>query len=239
VPKLSRRHFVATGAASIGVTALLPLNQAHAATVVRSNVNTPAGQAMLKKYAQAVKIMKAKPHGDPLSWQFQWYTHAVPSNTTKTAQLQSVYGPNPSPNKSLATLMWNTCQAHFNAASEPFFLPWHRMYVCFFENIIRKVINDPTFALPYWNYTVPAGFSIPAQFRMPNDPVFGALFQANRRQPVNAGQAIFTGMGAASDLSPASALGQAQYLPVGAIPGFNQALDQGLHGNVHVFVALP
>jgi tyrosinase len=230
----SRRRFVAAGLGAV----TLPLlgNEARAATVIRSNVNTPAGLAMLNKYAQAVKLMKAKPHGDPLSWQFQWYTHAVPSNTTKAAQLQAIYGPNPSPNKTLATAMWNTCQAHFNPAAEQFFLPWHRMYVCFFESIIRKVINDPGFALPYWNYTVPAGFSIPPQFRMANDPVFGALFQANRRQPVNAGQPIFTGMGAPGDLSPASALGQAQYLPAGAVPGFNQALDQGLHGNVHVFV---
>ena len=238
--RLSRRRFVATGIAGVGAIALPPfVTGAQAATVVRSNVASPAGLAMLKKYAQAVKLMKARPHGDPLSWQFQWYTHAVPSNTTKPAQLLAVYGPNPSPQKALASLMWNTCQAHFNPANEPFFLPWHRMFVCFFEHIIRKVLNDQTFALPYWDYSVPAGFAIPAQFRMPNDPLFGPLFQANRRSVVNAGQPIFSGIGAASDLSPAGALGQTQYLPSGAIPGFNQQLDQNLHGNVHVFVGGP
>jgi tyrosinase len=235
--KLSRRRFVASGIAAAGATAFPPLvTEAQAAMVVRSNVASAAGLAMLKKYAQAVKLMKAKPHGDPLSWQFQWYTHAVPSNTTKAAQLLAVYGPNPSPHKALATLMWNTCQAHFSPANEPFFLPWHRMFVCFFEHLIRKVLNDPTFALPYWDYSVPAGFAIPAQFRMQNDPTFGPLFQPNRRSVVNTGQPIFSGIGTASDLSPASALAQANYLPSGAIPGFNQALDQGLHGNVHVFV---
>jgi tyrosinase len=37
-------------------------------------------------------------------------------------------------------------------------------------------------------------------------------------------------------ISVRRALAQTSYLPVGANPGFNQALDQGLHGNVHVFV---
>ena len=55
------------------------------------------------------------------------------SNTTKTAAINQIFGAGSSPQKTLATAMWNTCQAHFNSANEPFFLPWHRMYVCFFE----------------------------------------------------------------------------------------------------------
>ena len=44
---------------------------------------------MLKKYAQAVKLMMALPPSDPLSWTFQWYTHAVPTNTTKAAAISA------------------------------------------------------------------------------------------------------------------------------------------------------
>ena len=71
------------------------------------------------------------------------------------------------------------------------------MYVCFFESIIRKVLNDNTFTLPYWNYSVPAGYPLPKEFRMQNDPVWGPLFRPNRRQQVNAGQPIFNGIGLA------------------------------------------
>jgi len=238
VTKLSRRHLVAGGLAGAGAS-LFPgfISEANAATVTRYNLASANGQAMLKKYAQAVKLMMALPPSDPRSWTFQWYTHAVPTNTTKAAAIASIFGAGSSPQKTLATQMWNTCQAHFNPADEPYFLPWHRMYVCYFEQIIRALLKDPTFSLPYWNYSVPAGYPLPKEFRMQNDPLWGPLFRPNRRAVVNAGQPIFNGIGVAMDLNPASALAQANYLPTGnAISGFNLGLDQGVHGNVHVFV---
>src|SRR5262245_21293592 len=98
MPKFSRRKFVATGLAGVGVSAIPVFTQeAHAAPLTRYNLMSPNGQAILKKYAQAVKIMMATPPTSPLSWTFQWYTHAVPSNTTKTAQLNAIFGPGSSP----------------------------------------------------------------------------------------------------------------------------------------------
>src|SRR5262249_32330707 len=154
---------------------LLPVavREANAAAFVRYNLASANGQAMLKKYAAAVKSMMALPPSNPLSWTFQWDTHAVPTSTTKAAALNTIFGPGSSPNKTLATAMWNTCQGHFATADEPYFLPWHRMYVCYFEEIIRAVLKDPKFTLPYWNYTVPAGFAVPKEFRLPNDPLWG------------------------------------------------------------------
>ena len=212
--KFSRRHLVTAGIAGAGA-GVLPgfIDEAHAAPQTRFNLSSPNGQIMLKKYAQAVKLMMAFPASNPLSWTFQWYTHAVPSNTTKAAAITATFGPNPSPQKALAQAMWSTCQAHFNPADEPYFLPWHRMYVCFFEAIIRAVLKDKAFTLPYWNYSVPAGYPLPKEFRMQNDPTWGPLFRPNRRAVSNAGQPIFNGMGSAMDLSPASALAQPSYLP--------------------------
>ena len=232
---LSRRHLVVSGLAAAG-TSLLPgaINEANAAVSIRYNLASANGQAMLKKYAQAVKLMMALPPSNPLSWTFQWYTHAVPTNTTKAAQLALIF-PNPSPAKTLATAMWNTCQGHFAASGEPYFCPWHRMYVCAFEEIIRAVLHDQSFTLPYWNYTSAAAYALPQQFRMQNDPLWGPLFRPNRNASSNAGQPIFTGQGSASDLSASPAMSQNSYLPVGAVSGFNQTLDFGLHGNVHVF----
>jgi tyrosinase len=234
---LSRRHLVVSGLAGAGAS-LLPgsVREANAATFTRYDLASPNGQAMLKKYAEAVKLMMALPPSNPHSWTFQWYTHAVPTNTTKSAAINQIFGPNPSPNKTLATDMWDTCQGHFASADEPYFLPWHRMYVCFFEEIIRTVLKDPKFTLPYWNYSVPAGYAVPKEFRLPNDPLWGPLYRKNRNQTSNAGQPIFTGRGPASTLSPAPALSEATYLPSGVKSGFNQTLDFGLHGTVHVDV---
>jgi tyrosinase len=235
--KLSRRHLVAGGLAGAGAS-VFPgfIREANAAASVRYNLASANGQAMLKKYAQAVKIMMALPPSDPLSWVFQWYTHAVPTNTTKAAALSLIFGRNPSSTKSLATAMWNTCQGHFAASGEPYFLPWHRMYVCYFEEIIRAVLKDPKFSLPYWNYSTRTGYPIPKEFRMQNDPLWGPLYRPDRRSVVNAGQPIFNPSNSASDLSTAPAMGQTSYLPVGVVQGFNETLDSGLHGNVHVFV---
>jgi|SRR6516225_3211906 len=148
--KISRRGFLAAGAVA-GVTATPLLGRSAQAQAVpppgpqpipgpipplpllrvRYNVASPQGQANLTKYRQAVQLMMNTPSGSPLSWLFQWYTHWVRGDSTKNAQLNAIFGPNPSPQKTLATQMWNTCQAHANAGGpdEWFFLPWHRMYV--------------------------------------------------------------------------------------------------------------
>jgi len=53
-------------------------------------------------------------------------------------------------------------------------LPWHRVYLVYFERICRKLSGDDTFALPYWNWnTHPA---IPDPFWDTSSP----LYDANR-----------------------------------------------------------
>jgi hypothetical protein len=111
------------------------------------------------------------------------------------------------------------------------------MYVFFFEQIIRNVLHDPTFTLPYWNYSVstPGIHGVmPKEFRMQNDPVFGSLFQANRNPGVNAGNPIDQGQ-PDSPLAT-TALAKCNYKTVGVQQGFCQTLDFPLHGNVHVLV---
>ncbi len=48
----------------------------------------------------------------------------------------------------LAEKIWATCE-HGSAH----FFTWHRMYLYFFERVLREASGDPTFALPYWDYT--------------------------------------------------------------------------------------
>jgi tyrosinase len=57
---------------------------------------------------------------------------------------------------------------HFNHCPHGnwFFLPWHRAYLFYFEQICREMSGDQSFALPYWNWqaqpSVPAPFWAPA-----------------------------------------------------------------------------
>jgi tyrosinase len=55
-------------------------------------------------------------------------------------------------------------QIHFDHCPHGnwWFLPWHRGYLWYFEEIIRKLSGHAEFALPYWNWTT--GPSIPSHF---------------------------------------------------------------------------
>ncbi len=227
---LDRRTFLKV-VASIPLAAWLERDVLAATSpLIRYNVLSTQGQAMLKIYADGVAKMKALPASDPRSWTFQWYIHAVRDDRTKTTELSRIY-PVPGLEKTLASTVWQTCQAHFNHANEPFFLPWHRMYLLRFERIIRKLTNQPTFTLPYWNYsaTGSAHGILPAAFRVSTS----SLFVQNRNASVNAGQPI----DAASPKALATtALLECSYNPQGAAQGFCHALDSGLHGNVHVLI---
>jgi tyrosinase len=75
-------------------------------------------------------------------------------------------------------LNWNRiAQIHvdFCPHGNWFFLPWHRAYLVSFERICRLVLNDPNFALPYWDWT--------AQPRMPSAFVSPTL-PNGRRNPL-------------------------------------------------------
>lgn len=53
----------------------------------------------------------------------------------------------PVPADGFTAKVWGTCQ-HHNLN----FLPWHRMYLYFYEKTLRKHVGDPRFSLPYWDY---------------------------------------------------------------------------------------
>ena len=201
---------------------------------IRYDVASDEGQAMLKLYASAVAAMMARPEGDPLNWSFQWYSDWVRGEldaSGKTSEMARIYGNIPSAARTLAQKMWDGCQAHGPNEDEDFFLPWHRMYVFAFENIIRAVSGDAAFTLPYWDYTDASEFAIPPQFRLANDPVWGSLYRSARNPGVNAGQPISD-----ADTLNLAILSETSYSSNGGDAGFCAGLDNGLHGAVHVSV---
>ncbi len=129
---------------------------------IRYNVNSPEGQVMLQKYARAVEIMKTLPAYDTRSWTWWWNTHWIKgypaflwdlSQKRKKEAIDSL----PPQYRAAAWAVWNGCQAHAHDPSDPehfqqwFFLPWHRLMLHQFEGVIREVLHDDSFTLPYWN----------------------------------------------------------------------------------------
>lgn len=105
-------------------------------------------------YAKAVRVMQQRDRTDPTSWSYQAAIHGTPDPVPPGAP-------------------WNQCQH-----STWYFLPWHRMYLWFFEQVVREAIaeagGDPTgWALPYWNYSdgpQPPVNTLPLAFRVPTLP---------------------------------------------------------------------
>ncbi|KAK3027284.1 hypothetical protein RJ639_041105 [Escallonia herrerae] len=113
------------------------------------------------KYAKAIELMKALP--DPCSFMQQ---ARIPCAYCNGAYTQVGY-----PDKEL--------QVH----NSWLFFPFHRWYLYFFEKIVGKLIGDPTFGIPFWNYDSPGGMKIPAMFADSASPLYGSLRNAGHQPP--------------------------------------------------------
>jgi tyrosinase len=99
-------------------------------------------------YAKAVREMMNRDPDDPTSWVYQSAMHGTYSDEDKPD--------------------WNNCQH-----ASWFFLPWHRMYILAFEQIIRSIVTTTDagpddWALPFWDWT--KNRSLPPAFRQPQMP---------------------------------------------------------------------
>lgn len=120
---------------------------------------------ILEWYAKAITDMQARPVNDPTSWRYQAAIHDyIPAND-----------PNATPGEHLPSdqkRFWRKCQHH-----SWFFLPWHRMYLACFEQIVAATVlklgGPSDWALPYWNYSDsknPDARKLPPAFRAPTLP---------------------------------------------------------------------
>ena len=66
------------------------------------------------------------------------------------------------PNNPLGWTKQATIHNQFCPHANWFFLPWHRAYLAYLEDVCRKLSGDDSFALPYWDWTrnpqIPAPF---------------------------------------------------------------------------------
>jgi hypothetical protein len=154
---------------------------------------------MLAKYGRAIEIMKTLPSYDTRSWTWWWYTHWIKGPPAFLWEFSSEFKKKvidslPPDKRAFAEAVWNGCQAHPYNPADPeqyqqwFFLPWHRLMLKEFEGVIREVLHDESFSLPYWNPVTgnPDDLVVPAVFRDPGSP----LYNGTRWFWVNAGERI-------------------------------------------------
>ena len=167
----SRRQFLKTTGA-VASTALfsgpildfLGVTDDAFAAVVRPNVkNLTAASQTIVSYKKGIAAMQALPPNDPLNWN----------------NFANIHGIGPQP-PSGSNPLWNTCQH-----GQWWFLPWHRMYLWFFERAIQKLSGDNAFTLPFWDYTDPTQRSLPPMFLSPTSG--NVLFIPQRNATINAG----------------------------------------------------
>src|SRR3954470_19180810 len=124
-------------------------------------------------YAKAIqKMQQLNFPADQTSYRYQAFMHGTND------------GPGGGPDG-----VWNMCQHQ-----SWFFFPWHRMYVLWFEHIVRDIVHSQdgpaNWALPYWNWQV--NRALPPAFREHNLPASAGggpnpLFRGDRVAQINAG----------------------------------------------------
>jgi tyrosinase len=137
-------------------------------------------------YAKGIAEMQKRPVTDPTSWRYQAAIHDYVRENDPLAKKGEKMPAD-------SDRFWMQCQHH-----SWFFLPWHRMYLACFEQIVAaavKQLGGPDWALPYWNYSDPDNAyarKVPPAFRSPKlpDGSPNALFVQERAPDCNAGNEI-------------------------------------------------
>jgi len=163
--------------------------------MIRKNIYslTPAEITAIKT---GIAAMKALPVTNKTSWAYQAAIHG----TTLSNNLPS----------------WNSCQH-----GTQFFYSWHRMYLYFFERILRAKSGSADLTLPYWNYQTNA--ALHPDYR--NSAAGNTLYDGTRNSSINNGGSLGPG--------PMTSINNA----LNHIPFYDfQGAIEGPHGSIHVAI---
>src|SRR5271157_1500356 len=147
-----------------GVPFLTPFTRPSVATL---------SSAQIASLRHGIQVMMSRPVTDPTSYRFQANIHGTYDTPTTPEEMAS----------------WNQCEH-----GSFYFFSWHRMYLYFFDRILRAAAGDPNLVLPYWDWTDPAQRTLPLPFRQPADAT-NSLFitsPAGRPAALNAGTAFLS-----------------------------------------------
>ena len=108
-----------------GVPFLQPFTRPSVATL---------SSAQIASLRHGIQVMMSRPVTDPTSYRFQANIHGTYDTPTTPEEMAS----------------WNQCEH-----GSFYFFSWHRMYLYFFDRILRAAAGDPSLVLPYWDWTDP------------------------------------------------------------------------------------
>jgi hypothetical protein len=179
------------------VQAIPPVNRPifPRACAVRPNINSLSA-AQLSALKTGVQVMMGRPASDPTSWTYQAAMHATYATPVQP--------------------LWNGCQH-----GTIHFLSWHRLFIYYFERILRKASGSPGLMLPYWDWTANRAMPAPFTDSTPGNP----LYTAHRGAGINTGSPLPT-----SAVNYSAAIGDFPY------SAFSSDLVGTPHGAVHVAI---
>jgi hypothetical protein len=123
----------------------------------------------------------------------------------------------------VAQQIWATCQHSGGPGQQAVnFFGWHRMYLYYFERVLRWAASDDTLRLPYWDYTDPTQLALPAEFRAAS----AVTYDEKRSPGMNAGTSSLR----SGSTNVNAWLRNADYLK------YELGIEQGVHGYVHCTV---
>lgn len=120
-------------------------------------------QSYIAKYSKAVSMMRALGPDHPWNHMQQANIHCAYCNGAYNMPGYNV-----------------TIQVH----GSWLFLPFHRMYMYFYERILGKLIGDDDFAISFWNWDHPDGMMIPQMFTDPNSSLYDQFRNMDHMPPV-------------------------------------------------------
>ncbi|KAF7115947.1 hypothetical protein RHSIM_RhsimUnG0043200 [Rhododendron simsii] len=122
-----------------------------------------ASDKYIAKFERAIQLMKELPDDDPRSFSQQADIHC--------AYCDGAYDQVGFPDLEL--------QVH----NSWLFFPFHRYYLYFFERILGKLIDDPSFAMPFWSWDSPESMKMPAMYADPNSSLYNKLRDSKHQPP--------------------------------------------------------
>lgn len=221
----------------------------------RYSVDSPEGQKALKSLEKALKIMRGSVCSQPDSWYWQGAVHWVPAvkdlpqrNDLCQKYTQATFD-DPAQKAEVERLIiaWQHCTHNLTSSQNPsphvtlteefyghHFLPWHRLYLAYFEKIVRKLSGDDLFAIPYWDYTrqptVPTEFvnSASSLYEGLRDPVINVTKKVDsiKQQQIQKDKISAYESTAFNSLADPNSLGL----------NFTNKIDGSPHGVMHVYI---
>jgi Common central domain of tyrosinase/Polyphenol oxidase middle domain len=123
------------------------------------------------------------------------------------------------PPDAIAVNVWAKCEHSAPNQQAQNFFGWHRMYLYYFERVLRWAASDGTLRMPYWDYTDPQQELLPPEFRDKSS----ALYDAKRNPGINAGAAKLNSNSTNVD----SFLTEPDYFT------YELGIEENVHGYVH------